>query len=299
MARDLVLVVEKVPEAGSTTGVNTRRELLGGKGANQAVAFAQLGGTVALVGVVGDDADAEWLLNQASADKVDVTPVIRRPNTPTGLIVNLVDSQGHWHYLEDLPLPVLLTTDDITAATPALRSAEAVIIQLQQPAPAALAAARIAKSANRMIVLDGAPTDPEILDYADVLRADATEAKLVTGKDLRTPEDAVTAARSLLTGNLRLVVLAIEGGNVFVWNGGHEVLPLLPTHVVDTTGSGDAFVAALTLALLRNRDFRTAARLAVAAAAATVGHPGGRPALTRERLAHYVTQLNHLAPLIA
>jgi ribokinase len=299
VARDLVLVVEETPDAGRSTGVRDRRELLGGKGANQAVAMAQLGGTVALVGVVGDDPTAEWLLDQAMADKVDVSPVIRRANTATGLIVDIVDGAGHWRYLEDFPLPVRLTVDDVTSASDTLRAAAATIIQLQQPAAAALTAARIAKEANRLVVLDGAPTDPEILSYADVLRADAHEARLLTGKDLDSSGEAVAAASELLTGSLRLIVLAVDGGNLFAWDGGHELLPLLQTEVVDTTGSGDAFVAALTLSLLRNRDFRTAARLAVAAAAATVGHPGGRPELTRERLALYVTQLNYLAPLVS
>ena len=71
VARDLVLVVDQVPEAGGSVDVDRRRELLGGKGANIAVGLAQLGAAVALVGVVGDDLVGEQLLAQAARDGLD------------------------------------------------------------------------------------------------------------------------------------------------------------------------------------------------------------------------------------
>ena len=79
IARDLVLVVDELPGAGSTAPVRRRREMLGGKGADQAVAMAQLGLTAALIGVVGADETGGRLLDQARRDGVDVSAVIRRP----------------------------------------------------------------------------------------------------------------------------------------------------------------------------------------------------------------------------
>ena len=69
-------------------------------------------------------------------------------------------------------------------------------------------------------------------------------------------------------------------GNVFTWDGGELVVPLGDVRVVDTTGGGDAFVAALAFALTRGDGPEEAARLAVEASGATVTHPGGRPNLT-------------------
>ncbi len=303
IARDLVLLVDELPAAGASVQARSRREVLGGKGANQAVALSQLGARTAVLGVVGDDAVAERLLDQARADRVDVSGVVRRTGCATGLIVDVVDTEGRWRYLEDLPEQVLLTTSDVAAHADLLSSAACTLVQLQQPSAAALAAARYAKGANRLVVLDGAPADDDrrtaILDTADVLRADAREAELLTGFELRNVHDALAAGHELLgTHRLKLVAFAVDGvGNVFVWDDGHDAIPLLPTEVVDTTGSGDAFVAALACALLRGRDYPTAARLAVAAAAATAGHPGGRPRLTPQRLAEYVIRLNLMAPL--
>jgi ribokinase len=284
IARDLVLVVGEVPDAGGTAPVRTRRELLGGKGANTAVALAQLGMPAAVLGVVGDDEVGRRLAEQALRDRVDVSRVVRRPGCPTGLIVNIV-AGGKWRYLEDLPQAVLLTEADVRSAAEVLRAAAATIVQLQQPAPATLAAARLARDANRLVVLDGYPSDRSILDTADVLRADAREASMLAGSELDTPRRAARAARELLGRHrLSLVAFAVDDiGNMFVWDGGEVFLPHGNVEVVDTvdtTGSGDALTAALTVALCRGERPETAARRAVAAAAATAGHPGGRPDLT-------------------
>src|SRR5436305_8461129 len=131
LARDLVLVLDALPETGSSGPVRQRRELLGGKGANQAVALAQLGAKPRLVAVTGDDAVGDALLEQARADGIDVSAVARRQGVSTGLIVELLDRRHRWRYLEDLPDPVLLTADDIDAAGAALGGADALIVQLQ------------------------------------------------------------------------------------------------------------------------------------------------------------------------
>ncbi|MEV0807687.1 PfkB family carbohydrate kinase [Micromonospora sp. NPDC050200] len=94
IARDLVLLVDEVPTASGTAPVRCRREMLGGKGGNQAVGLAQLGVDVALLGVVGDDEVGDALLARARADGINVRAVRRRPGTATGLIVDLVDAEG-------------------------------------------------------------------------------------------------------------------------------------------------------------------------------------------------------------
>jgi ribokinase len=277
IARDLVLVVDEVPDAGTATPVRQRREMLGGKGANQAVGLAQLGVRVALLGVAGEDETGDRLLDQARRDGIDVSPVVRRQES--GLIVDVVDGDGRWRYLEHLPEPTLLTEQDVAAASEALRAARYVIVQLQQPRAAALAAARCAREAGRRVVLDGVP-DRDLLSLADVLRADAREAGLLLDERIDSPPQAVRAGRRLLREGPGLVALAVEdAGNVFVWADGDLFLPLEDVEVADTTGAGDAFVAALTATLSRDGTVEEAARLAVRAAAMTVRHPGGRPDL--------------------
>ncbi|MEU4782370.1 PfkB family carbohydrate kinase, partial [Micromonospora sp. NPDC023633] len=95
----------------------------------------------------------------------------------------------------------------------------------------------------------------------------------------------LAAGRALLRRGPSLLAVEVAGeGNAFVWPDGELFLPLSETPTVDDTGAGDAFVAALTLGVLRGEPRERVARHAVAAAGATVGHPGGRPALTPEAI---------------
>jgi ribokinase len=289
VARDLVVEVPDAPAAGSSAEVRHRQELLGGKGANQAVALSQLGTSVSLVGVVGEDLVGDALRARARADRIGTTHVVRRPGAETALIVDVVDEHGRRRYFEHIPVGTLVTETDVFAAAAPICAAGSLIIQLQQPAPAALLAARLAHTGGTRVVLDGAPEDPELtaelLALADVVRADAREAELLTGQPVEDVESAAGAAADLRRRGPSLVVLEVSGrGNLFAGPEGAWFVPHVETEVVDTTGAGDALVATLTAALTRRRPFETAACLAVAAAAATTEHAGGRPCLTRPDL---------------
>jgi ribokinase len=279
-----------------------RREMLGGKGANQAVALAQLGVPVALVGVVGDDAAGREVLAQAAADGIDVTGVVVRSGGRTAVLTDEVGEGGTRRLIEDVPDDALLTPEDVAAAGDQIASAQALALQLQQPGDAVRAALDRVPAAA-VVVSDGAPADERtreaVLRRADVVRADAIEAGLLVGRELDGIDDAREAAAELLTAGPRLVALAVEEGDLLAWRAGpllgiaagemeadprwadgEVVVPLLGDEPVDPTGAGDAFVAALTAALLGGSAPEDAAWVAAAAASLTVAHPGGRPDLT-------------------
>lgn len=299
MARDLVLTVADVPAAGERTGVRDRYELLGGKGANQAVGLAQLGMSVTLVGVVGADRVGIDLVEQAGFDGVDTASVVRRDGTETALIVNVVDDNGRWRYFEHIPPATLVTGSDVAAAGAAIAAAESLVVQLRQPAEVALEAVGLARAAGTRVVLDGAPTGGErardaLLASADVLRADAREAKSLAGRSIATVPEAVRAARAIRERGPALVVLQVaDSGNVFVDAERELFLPHTRAGGAgtETTGGGDALVAGLTATLTSGADLAQAARLAVAAAGATVEHVGGRPDLSPSALRRHLEQL--------
>jgi ribokinase len=265
LARDLVLTVDQLPEPGRSGAAGSRHEQLGGKGANQAVALAQLGVRPSLIAVAGDDMIGDVLLAQARRDGIDVRSVVRRPGALTGLIVEILEPGGRYRYVEHLPPPVLLDEADVLRARPVIEGADAVLVQLQQPEAATRAAARIGHEAGKLVVLDGEIKDKSLLAYADVVRADEAEA---AGLD-----------EAVLDHGPKLLALAREDGNLFVWRGGRVKIPLDDAEVVDTTGGGDAFVAALTAALLAGASYEEAAQRATAASGATVTHVSGRPEL--------------------
>lgn len=274
--RDLVLRLRFLPEAGGSAPILERRELLGGKGANQAVGLAQLGVQVALVAVVGQDDVGGQVLAQANG--VDVAQVIRRGQT--ALIVDVVEQGGVRRLLEHVPAEALLTCDDLERAGALIGAADTVCLQLQQLREVVLQAARTAAH-GALVVLDGAPDDDdgELLRRADVLRMDGRETELVLGEPVAFVRDARQAAGRLLLRGPGLVALAVPGqGDLVAWEDGSVLLPLAD-EVVDPTGGGDAFVAGLVAALRAGAAPEAAARRAFAAAASTVARLGGRPGL--------------------
>ena len=269
LGRDLVVRIDE-------GRVVERREMLGGKGANQAVGLAMRGATVALVGVVGADDVGARLLAQARVDGLDVTCVMRRGES--ALLIDLVED-GQRRLIEHVPAPALLTVDDVRAAGTLVAAADTVCLQLQQPLDALLQAARSALSSGARLVLDGAVDDAdELLAAADVLRADAREARQLTGVEVHDEAAARDAAARLLAAGPSLVALEAGDGDLIAWPTGAAFLPHADVDVVDPTGGGDAFVAGLVTALRGGADPEQAGRAASAAAAAVVSRLGGRPA---------------------
>jgi ribokinase len=282
IARDLVLAVPAIPDAGGSVPVRERAERVGGKGANQAVGLRQLGvERVALLGVAGADAAGDEVIAQARQDGIAVDAVSRRGTT--ALLVDVVDADGARRLLEHVPPEALLTVEDVRRASALVTTADTVVLQLQQPADALLAAAEAARDAGARVVLDGGvegDARDRLLHLADVVRMDAVEAAQLTDVDIASRADAERAARSVLDAGPGIVAAAVPGeGDLVVWREGLLMLPYSDATVVDPTGAGDAFVAGLVAALRTGASPAEAGRLASAAAGATVGRLGGRPDL--------------------
>lgn len=296
VGRDLALVVERIPDVRGTTPVQLRRELPGGKGYNQGLSLVQLGLRAAVVGAVGDDRAGHWLVESARQDGLDEGAITVRPGTRTSLVVSAVVPGGGWRYFEDLPPVTFTRTSDVETAMALIGSARAVSLQMQEPARVLLAAARAAHDQGRLVVLDGAPDDSidpdDIYRLASLVRADRTEAELMTGMDIGGTDAAVAAARELRSKGAGMVMIESgREGNAVVWPDGAAVIPLSDQEEVDSTGGGDALVAATIAALLGGRDPLSAACYGTAAAGLVVGHVGGRPSLSPAEVARRASRL--------
>lgn len=280
IARDLVLRCDGLPESGGSATITERRELAGGKGANQAVALTQLGVPAAVLGVVGDDGYGQWLRDQLAADGVDVSRVVRRGNS--ALMVDLVDGPGSRRLFEHTPTESMLTVDDVRQSS--LDSVAVVSLQLQQPGEVMVAAAEAAHRYGVPVIADGNPEPgyaAALLPMLDVLRLDAAEAEALTGRAPTSVQIASQIGTELLDAGPSLVAIAVRGtGDLVLWRAGRDLVPHTDGGVVDQTGAGDAFMAGLTAALLDEADPVTAANVAGAAARSTVARLGGRPELT-------------------
>lgn len=280
IGREVVLQSPELPGRGAHP-VRECTEILGGKGANQAVALAQLGVPVALIGVVGTDETGAAALQQASSDGIDTAHVVRRGTT--ALLVSVVDKSANRLLLEHIPQHALVTPDDIDRGRAGLLAADTVSVQLQQPIETTLRAARQGRHAGALVLADGA-VEPahsdELFELVHVFRADADAVELLAGESVKTPIAATALANQILRKGPVLVAFAISGvGDLLAWRGGSRLFPLSDEPVIDRTGAGDAFMAGLIAALRRGADPVQAGHLATAAATSTVGHLGGRPRL--------------------
>ncbi|BBZ42090.1 PfkB family carbohydrate kinase [Mycobacterium conspicuum] len=282
IGRDLVLRTDGPPASGESTKILRRDELLGGKGANQAVGLTQLGVPVALLGVVGDDIAGTMVLQQAKADGINTEGVVRRGTT--ALLIDIVGWGSERVLLEHVPQSSLVQVADLDRSAALLEAADTVSIQLQQPPATALAAASRARQQKVRVVADGAPPadiQAELLASVNVLRADAAEAALIAGADVTTVEQAESLGRTLLARGPELVALAVPGvGDLLVWGEDSQLFEFSAVQVVDPTGAGDAFTAGLIAALRDGDGPREAGRRAAAAASSTVQRLGGRPNLS-------------------
>jgi ribokinase len=254
---DLVMQVPHLPGAGETVvGASARREP-GGKGGNQAVALARLGASVRFVSAVGADDEGAWSLARLREEGVGVEDVAQ-VDAPTGLAVVTVDAQGE-------NCIVVASGANSHVVAPAAIDADVVLLSLEVPLTTVAAAAAAARACDAVVVLNAAPARPlpgALLDVVDVLVVNEPEWHA-----LGRPSSG------------QVVVTLGAAGCRVIQDGTSTALAAVPVEVVDSTGAGDCFAAALSYALASGQPLEQAASLAVRAAAVCVTRPGARGGL--------------------
>jgi ribokinase len=276
---DLVLPVGRLPAPGQTVLGGDLRRYGGGKGANQAVALAALGGRVRLVGRVGPDAGQ--LL--AEIVGVDISGVLVDPDTTTGHALILVDDRGENIIAVAPGANGRLDHTDAARAADPLGPGDTLVCQLEVPVPVVAGAAHTARAAGALVVLNAAPAVPvpaALLADIDILVVNESEARAIGSAD-----PAVLASR---VGCAVVVTLGADGAAFATPSAGRATsVPSHPVDIVDTTGAGDAFVAGLALARHDGATLPDAVAFAVAAGALAVTTRGARsPHLTPARVRH-------------
>ncbi|HEU5026930.1 MAG TPA: ribokinase [Spirillospora sp.] len=272
---DLVVGVDRRPAPGETVLGSDLATHPGGKGANQAVAAARLGGRVGIVGRIGDDGHGALLRDALAGAGVDLAHLAVTPG-PTGVALITVGPDGDNSIIVSPGANARLTADDVTAAGDMIAAASVVTFQLEVPMPAIEAAARAAASAGARVVLNLSPTAPVpagVLALCDPLVVNEHEAAWLLGG----PGEPDEMARALLHSGPRSAVITLgPDGAVVADADGTARIASPKVEAVDTTGAGDAFTAALCLRLARGDTLPDAARYAARVGAAAVRRPGAQ-----------------------
>lgn len=281
---DLRSVVDRLPTPGETVSGSSAVDLLGGKGANQAVASHRLGRTTHFIGSVGDDARGRWARERLEAEGLDVTDVDTVPG-PTGTAVVLVDGRAENMIVVSGGANMELRPDTL-ADRVARHSRPENVLLMQLEIPIETVAAAAADFAGT-VILNPAPAAPipqDLWSSIDVIVPNLGELATMTSTPPATTVDGIVAQlRSLPVG--RAVVTWGARGCVVLDEDAATHIAAPMVDAVDTTGAGDAFCGALADGLAASMSLVDAASRAATAASMSTLLPGAQTSPTASALA--------------
>lgn len=240
----------------------------GGKGSNQAIGAARLGAQVNLLEKIGQDSFARDALDFYQSEGVDTRYVIQDPESYTGVAFITLNQVGENLIVVDVGANERLSAADVDAFQPVIADSDVVMSILEIRAETAARAVALGRQAGAITILNPAPARPlpeSIYQDVDVLTPNETELKILLGIAPDEPGDVVDLARAIQKRGVKSVVVTRGGEGALVVHPDGEVAPVpgISVDVVDTTGAGDAFNAALATALGEGKDLVEAARFAV------------------------------------
>lgn len=287
--------VKTPPKPGETVlGWDFQEPMDGGKGSNQAIAAARLGAQVTFVGCVGDDRighEGERWMQDAN---VDTTWLKIHPNVSSGIGFILLDENGIPAMVTSMGANAELSHEHIRAALEQTRGAGVLLTQFEIPVETAIYAARLGKEMGLRTIVNPAPAPdgfPAGLENASILTPNEIEAKTMLGLPPESDLDPREMAHMLRerAGCECVLITLGELGVVGADSNGESWWTRPPTlEVVDTSGAGDEFCAALAVGLAEGMPVRAASVWACRAASLSVTRPGTIPAYpTREEVANF------------
>lgn len=244
---DLVTYVERMPNRGETLEAPRFQQGFGGKGANQAVAAARLGATVAMVTCVGDDGFGHQTRENLERNGVDVSHLRMVKGAVSGVAPIFVEPDGENAILIVKGANVHLSPDDVAAAATTLAACDAILLQLEVPLETVYAAVAFGAENGVTTILNPAPANRD-LDLSQLAGLDwfcpnESELAALSGMPADTDAGVVEAARTLIAQGIRNVVVTLGGrGARLVTTEEVHVIDPVPVDPVDTTGAGDAFI---------------------------------------------------------
>lgn len=280
---DLVFRCHQLPTPGETIAAESFQEVCGGKGANQAVAASRAGGSVSMIGCVGDDLFANRLRANLEANQIDCSHLRTVSDCPSGLAMVAVESSGQNSILIVPGANARLTPAMVRESAAVIQAADCLLVQFETPLETVCEAVQIAKEANVRVILDPAPAIAKLpleLMSVDLITPNESEAKTLAGlipaQSMQTA-DLLTALHRQGMENVALTMGA--SGTILSHESGFEPLPSYSIEAVDTTAAGDAFAGALAVFWSETDDLRKSILLANAAGALAASRCGAQPSL--------------------
>ena len=280
---DMVVKTEKLPMPGETVIGGTFFMNPGGKGANQAVAAARLGGRVTFIARVGSDLFGSQALQQFQTENIDTRFVTQDSEYPSGVALIGVDRQGENTIIVAPGSNRQLNVKDVANAFESIAEKSIILIQLEIPQETVEFAILSGKKKNCDVILNPAPVQPvdnSALRNLSIITPNETEAEMLTGIRITDLNTAEQAARQLHQAGVPNVIITLGSKGAFVSTGSNGKLVAAPKVIaVDTTAGGDCFNGALAVALAEGMKIEEAVGFACQAASLSVTRMGAQASM--------------------
>lgn len=277
---DMVVKSAHLPLPGETVLGGQFFTFAGGKGANQAVAAAKLGGDVTFLAKVGNDALGKAAVEGFKKEGINVSHIITDPESHSGVALIMVEDSGENCISVASGANGKFTNSDIEDATDLIEKADFVLVQLEIPLEAVTALVDKAFAHGVPVILNPAPARPlsdKLISKLFIITPNETEAELLTGLKVTDEVSAAKAAEILREKGAKLVIITLGAKGAFLLSDQEEILiPSIQVNAVDTTAAGDTFNGALTVALSEGMEIKAAIRFANQAAAISVTRMGAQ-----------------------
>lgn len=279
----MTMKTERFPVCGETRLGRDFAILHGGKGSNQAVEAARLGAEVNFIGCVGKDSFGDTAIELFKEEEMNFENVKRSDKFGTGVGFVIVDESGHNIIVIDFGANNDITREDIDRAEEDIAKSDILLVQLEICIEAVEYIVEVAKKHGVKVVLNPAPFQPlgdKFLSQIDIITPNETEARLLLGLSPECEISGLEIGKALLAKGVKTVIITLGSkGAMIVTDEYNEVVPVKDVKVLDTTGAGDTFSSALSVALAEGKCLRDAVEFAGAAASLSVMKYGVVPSL--------------------
>ena len=277
---DMVIKTKHLPRPGETVIGGTFFMNPGGKGANQAVAVARLGGQVSFICKTGSDIFGHQSQQLFEEEGIDTSYIFSDSKNPSGVALITVDDQAENCIAVASGANANLTPEDLASVAEVIDQVDLILMQLEIPLSTVEFVAELAYKKNKQVILNPAPAQPlppSLLKHIHIITPNETEAEIISGVKITDRETAEEAAKVIAGMGVQHVIITLGSKGALVYSSSEiELIPALKVEAIDTTAAGDVFNGAFTLALSEGRSITDAVRFACKASAISVTRVGAQ-----------------------
>lgn len=277
---DMVIKTDHLPVPGETILGGTFFMNAGGKGANQAVAAARLGGSITFIGKTGDDIFGRQAVQSFKEEGIDTTYMVTDREQPSGVALITVDKNAENCIVVASGANATLSNHDIEPALEKITDATIILMQLETPLETISYVASMASGNNVKVILNPAPAcslPDSLLQNVFILTPNQTEAAILSGIEITDLASAEAAAQIIRSKGVNIVIITLGArGALLVQEDLIQLVSSPIVEAVDSTAAGDIFNGALAVALAEEKEIICAIRFACKAAAISVTRLGAQ-----------------------